>query len=478
MVPFIGRKAELESLSQLTKKKVASLVVIKGRRRIGKSRLIEEFAKGKQFFSFSGLPPTQGTTLQSQLDHFARQLSEQMGLTALSFHDWGDAFTLLSQQTKVGQTIILLDEISWMGSKDPDFLGKLKTAWDVGFKKNPKLILVVCGSVSSWIEKNIISSTGFFGRISLKITLTELSLRESHELLRNLGFRGSAQEEFMILSITGGVPWYMELFNPVISTNENIKKLCFEPDGQLVEEFNHIFHDLFGRRGEICKKIVGSLSTGSKEYADIAENIKYHSSGPLSEYLDDLVMAGFLDRDFTWNLLSKRASRLSRYRLKDNYLRFYLKYISDNQDKIKKGQYKKVSLSSLPGIDSILGFQFENLVLNNRQLIHKKLTLHPDEIAYDNPFFQRKTLTHKGCQIDYMIQNKYGTLFVCEIKFSRNKVGMEVVNDVKEKIVRLKHPKGFAPVPILIHINGVQDDVIDSGYFSEIIDFRDFLFDT
>lgn len=474
MIPFVGRKNELESLSQLTKKKVASLVVIKGRRRVGKSRLVEEFARGKKFLTFSGLAPTEGTTLQSQLDDFSRQLSEQMGTVGLSVNDWGAAFTLLAQQTKTGQAIILLDEISWMGSKDPDFLGKLKTAWDVHFKKNPKIMLIVCGSVSSWIEKNIISSTGFFGRISLKITLGELSLKESHELLRQLGFRCSVQEEFMILSIAGGIPWYMELFNPVVSTSENIKKLCFEPDGQLVTEFNQIFHDLFGRRGEICKKIVDSLSTGSAEYSEIASTIGYQSSGPLSEYLDDLIMAGFLDRDFTWNLLSKKASRLSRYRLKDNYLRFYLKYISENMDKIKKGQYKNMSLSSLPGVDSILGFQFENLVLNNRALIHKKLTLHPDEIVYDNPFFQRKTTARKGCQIDYMIQNKYGTLFVCEIKFSRNRVGMEVINEVKEKIARLKYPKGFAPSPILIHINGVQDEVINSGYFTEIIDFGEF----
>ncbi len=142
---------------------------------------------------------------------------------------------------------------------------------------------------------------------------------------------------------------------------------------------------------------------------------------------------------------------------------------------LKKGQYKKSSLSSFPGIDSIFGFQFENLVLNNRELIQQKLSLRSDEITYDNPFFQRKTTTQKGCQIDYMIQNKYGTLFVCEIKFSRNKIGIDVVRDVQEKIKNLKHPKGFSLNPVLIHVNGVQDDVFDSGYFSEIVDFSDLL---
>ncbi len=475
MVPFIGRREELDKLNQLTKKKMASFVVVTGRRRIGKSRLVEEFAKDKTFFSFSGLVPTQGTTLQSQLDDFARQFAEQTGVSGLKFQDWGAAFTFLAQQVQSKQVVILLDEISWMGSRDPDFLGKLKTAWDLQFKKNPKLILIVCGSVSSWIEKNIVSSTGFLGRISLKITLNELSLTESCRLLRAVGMRASIQEQFMILSITGGVPWYIELFNPSLTTSENIKKLCFDPDGILVDEFNHIFYDLFARRSDLFRKIALSLVTGSKEYSEISESIGYQSSGSLSDYLNDLMMAGFLEQDASWNLVTKKASKLRKYRLRDNYLRFYLKYIQGDIDRIKKGQYKKSSLSSFPGIDSIFGFQFENLVLNNRELIQQKLSLRSDEITYDNPFFQRKTTTQKGCQIDYMIQNKYGTLFVCEIKFSRNKIGIDVVRDVQEKIKNLKHPKGFSLNPVLIHVNGVQDDVFDSGYFSEIVDFSDLL---
>ncbi len=337
MVPFIGRREELDKLNQLTKKKMASFVVVTGRRRIGKSRLVEEFAKDKTFFSFSGLVPTQGTTLQSQLDDFARQFAEQTGVSGLKFQDWGAAFTFLAQQVQSKQVVILLDEISWMGSRDPDFLGKLKTAWDLQFKKNPKLILIVCGSVSSWIEKNIVSSTGFLGRISLKITLNELSLTESCRLLRAVGMRASIQEQFMILSITGGVPWYIELFNPSLTTSENIKKLCFDPDGILVDEFNHIFYDLFARRSDLFRKIALSLVTGSKEYSEISESIGYQSSGSLSDYLNDLMMAGFLEQDASWNLVTKKASKLRKYRLRDNYLRFYLKYIQGDIDRIKKG---------------------------------------------------------------------------------------------------------------------------------------------
>lgn len=355
-IPFVGRKYELGLLNDLSAKKVASLVVIKGRRRIGKSRLVEEFACGKKIFTFTGLAPEEHATAQTQRDEFSRQLSKQTGLPPeVTADDWSKLFQLLGEKVKKGRVVILLDEISGMGSKDPDFLGKLKNAWDLEFKKNSKLILILCGSVSSWIEKNIISNTGFFGRISLKLTLEELLFRDCNELLQKAGFNRSQLERFMILSITGGIPWYLEFINPSYSAIENIKKLCFEKNGLLVDEFKFIFYDLFGRRGEICRKIVEYLARGAAEYNDIVSALDYYSSGSLSEYLDDLVTTGFIRRDFTWSLKTGQDTKLSKFRLRDNYLRFYLKYIAPRLSKIKKSQFTALSISSLPNWDGIIG---------------------------------------------------------------------------------------------------------------------------
>jgi len=269
--PFIGKIKELQDLNLLQRRKLAALVVIKGRRRIGKSRLIEEFAKGKKFIRFEGVAPTRKTKAQDQRQEFARQVQRQLGIPGLQdVKDWGDLFTIVAEATKKEKVIILFDEITWMGSKDPVFLGKLKVVWDQHFKTNPNLILILCGSLSSWIEKNIISSTGFLGRISLKLTLNELSLQECNKLLEMHGFRGSAQEKFMALALTGGVPWYLEQLNPELPISENIRKLCFEPDGLFVDEFKYIFHDLFGKRLKICKKIVEVLKDGAKDYEEIS----------------------------------------------------------------------------------------------------------------------------------------------------------------------------------------------------------------
>ena len=203
---FFGRKHELKLLKGLLKKKSASLAVIQGRRRIGKSRLVEEFGKGYTFYHFTGFPPSATTTKQSQLTEFGLQLSKQTDMPEFASNDWTKMFYLLAEKIKKGRIIVLFDEISWMGSKDPDFLGKLKNAWDVHFKKNPKLVLVLCGSVSSWIEKNILSSTAFVGRISLRLTVEELLLKDCNQFWLQNSHNISAFEKFKVLSVTGGVP--------------------------------------------------------------------------------------------------------------------------------------------------------------------------------------------------------------------------------------------------------------------------------
>ena len=173
---FIGRKKEIQILESLTSKNTASLVVIKGRRRIGKSRLAEEFGKQFKFISIAGNPPIDNENKNYQIYAFGIQLASQLGLHPFKDDDWYDAFVRLADFSKTGRVVILLDEISWMGGTDKSFLGKLKTVWDQYLSKNPELILILCGSVSSWIEKNILSSTGFVGRISAVLDLIELSL--------------------------------------------------------------------------------------------------------------------------------------------------------------------------------------------------------------------------------------------------------------------------------------------------------------
>jgi AAA+ ATPase superfamily predicted ATPase len=474
MSTFVGRRKELNQLNLLLNKKSASLVVVKGRRRIGKSRLIEEFGKSHRIYTFSGVFPNEKTTLQSQLREFGWQLGKALGQPAFNDDDWNDLFLRLAKHTRKGRVIILLDEISWMGSLDSDFLGKLKNAWDLEFKKNPQLILVLCGSVSAWIEKNILNSSGFLGRISLKLTLEELPLFNCNNFWIDKGDDISAYEKFKILSVTGGIPKYLEEMQPNLSAEENIKNLCFDRSGLLFNEFDQIFSDIFSSRSVIYKRIVECLADGKYESEEIYKKLGVDKSGVTSEYLDDLVKSGFLRRDFTWHVVNGKTSKLSRYRVSDNYLRFYLKYILPHKEKIERGGYYDASLLALPGWEGAMGLQFENLVLNNREQILKILQINSSDIVYDNPFFQRKTIRQEGCQVDYLIQTRFDTLYVCEIKFSKHPVKVSVIDEVKEKVRRLKAPRHISRRAVLIHVNGVDEDIVDGRYFSSIINFGQF----
>lgn len=473
---FFGRERELNLLMSLLEKRVASMVVIRGRRRIGKSTLVEEFAKCSNLplFSFQGLAPTQKTTQQSEREVFVEQMAQQ-GIVGVAANDWTHIFHHLAQKVRQGRAVVLLDEISWMGSKDPDFLGKLKMAWDIHLKKNPKLILILCGSVSSWIEEEIIKSSAFLGRISLKFLLGELPLYQCNQFWGKYGKRISSFDKFKFLSITGGVPRYLEELHPNQSAEENIRRLCFQKEGFLFEEFTHIFSDIFGRRSETYEKIVHVLVSGSCELADLYEKLRIEKSGKLSEYLDHLILGGFVVRDRTRTISSAKPSKLSRFRLSDNYLRFYCKWIEPAKERIEADAYDTASFTRVPGWDTIMGLQFENLVLNNRKAIHKLLNISSLQVLWDNPYFQRATKTHPGCQIDYLIHTAHHFCYICEIKFSRHPISKDIIQEMEEKMDRLKVAKHISKVPVLIHVCGVDEEVAESGFFAKIIDFGQLL---
>ena len=469
--PFIGRQKELSKLKQLLDTNVASLVVIKGRRQIGKTRLAMEFGSSMRTVLLSGLAPSSGITAQTQRDHVANLMSRQLGTPLPSSRDWNDLFWHLSHYTQKGRILIVLDEISWMGMGDESFLGKLKSAWDFDFKKNHQLILMLTGSISSWIDENILASTGFVGRITLELNLKELSLDCCNEFWRSLSGKVSAYEKFKFLSVTGGVPRYLEELVPRLPAEENIARFCFQEGGLLVKEFKRIFSDLFQKRSPIYRKIVERLADGPAMRSDICDALGIERGGRVTEYLADLESAGFISQDVMWDIKASKALRTWQYRLKDNYLRFYLKYIGPNLDRIEDGRYKIRPAQWA----SIFGLQFENLILSNRNLVLKLLHIPLENVVWDNPYVQRASRTKRGCQIDYLVQTRDRCLYLCEVKFSQNPIGCEVIEEVEQKIQAITLPRGFSIRPVLIHVNGVTSQLEYEEYFPFTIDFANLL---
>jgi AAA+ ATPase superfamily predicted ATPase len=466
---FIGRKEELRELELLTLKKSSSLVTVQGRRRIGKSTLIEEFAKTKPYFyEFQGLAPRKGLTKQDQLNHFADQIKLKLEEPiSLDFNNWTQAFEFLSKLIKKDPTVILFDEISWMASSDADFVGKLKTAWDTSFKKHSSLILVLCGSVSSWIEYNILNDTDFMGRVSLSLHLKELPLNLLSYFWGKSKNSVSSYEMLELIAITGGIPRYLEELKPRFNATQNIEQLCYHKSGLLFSDFAKIFNDIFDKRAKTYKNIVKTLTHNKLNLKQIASKIKMQKSGTLSHYLADLVLAGFLEKAYIYNFKSG-VSKITYYRICDNYLRFYLRLIEPFQDQILNLTFDFSKIRYLAQWEQTMGYQFESTLLNNTHIIFNLLGIQKRSLVWAGSFIQVKNSKNKGgCQIDFLIHTKEQTIYVCEFKF-RKRIGTEVIQDVKNKIKVLKCPRYLSIRKVLIYEGGLVERVRNEEFFDYI----------
>ncbi len=425
------------------------------------------------YLKISGLAPRKNMTNRDQLKYFCEVLAERMGWKGVSAKNWMAAFQHLGRAIaeKGGRRmIVLLDEISWMGAYDADFPGYLKDAWDDNFKKNANLIFVLCGSVSSWIQHNILDSTGFVGRISLELQISELPASDCVKFWRQAAGGVSSREIFDMLSVTGGVPRYLEEIDPVLTTDENIRRLAFIKSGTLFKDFTRIFNDVFGKKSAAKQKILRTMTHGAKTLSEISIALGKTRNGHLSEALEELELAGFIERDQSLNPETGEPSKIDRYRIRDNYTRFYLRFIEPYSSMIRSGAFKFASLDALPGWDSIKGLQFENLVVNNVQPIITVLGLERSLVLSAAPY--RKVPPRRdsgadqihGCQIDLLIQLKQA-MYVVEIK-RRECIDASVVEEVKEKVSRLPNPRSLSVRPVLVYDGRLSPAVNEDGYFS------------
>ena len=442
MRSFLGREREIELFRGLRRKAVSSLVVVRGRRRIGKSTFVRHCAKDfDHFFAFEGLPPRPNQTAADQLSAFAERLSRDTSLPRLALESWPQAFQLLSSVLPSrGWTVLLLDELSWMGIGDPDFAGHIKAAWDNDWSRRDRLIVVLCGSVSTWIERNILNSTGFVGRVAHEFDLGPLPLSACNGFWR--GRRVSAEEKLTMLAVTGGVPRYLEEIDPKRSAEENIKRMCFEPGALLLREFEEVFSDIFGRRTSTYRRVVKALVNGPCTVSEVSAALKQGRGGTLAAALGELTKAGFVSEDVGFDPATGGARRASRFRLSDNYLRFYLKYVAPKKRRVEQGLLRSVAVERLTGWNTVLGLQAENLVLSSLPDLWRASGL--DDVAFEHvgPYNQRATKRRQGCQID-LLARRAGRVYVFEVKF-RRKIPASTAAEVDEKVARLELPRSIS----------------------------------
>jgi AAA+ ATPase superfamily predicted ATPase len=472
---LIGRTPELKALLGTKDKKTASFVVLWGRRRIGKSSLAEEFGSTfAKFYQFQGLGPREGQTNRDQLNYFSEKLQEYFALPQMKLRTWSEAFTVLSSQCQSDSVCILLDEISWLGGKDKDFAGRLKIAWDTQFKKNPKLVLVACGSVSAWIQKNILMQTDFVGRISLSIFLKELSISESNQFWTRNGLKIGIAEKLHALLLTGGVPKYLEEVAEPTPIAQQMARKCFTNSGFFFREFDRVFSDIFGRRTRSLRKLVQALTTQRLTASALARKLKKPLNGKFLEALDHLVISGFVERS---NVFTPDGTMTDKvfYRVRDNYLRFYLRMIAPRKRVIEQGHVIALRGEDLPGWTTFIGQQFENLVYASLHQIFELLGINASRMVSSGAYIQSKNSRNKvGCQIDLLIHEQKLQYYICEIKSGVISTSLE--REVQQKIAAVRFPRAASIRPVLICAS-IEEQVRKQleETFYKIITFEDLL---
>ena len=467
---FVGRKDILADLETLWRKRTSSIVACRGRRRIGKSTLFREFSRqtADAYIEIEGLPPSAEMTNQKELDHFAAMLADQTDVEYRSPVRWYEAFSMLERAIDDSKkTVIMLDEISWMGKYDDTFPGVLRSAWESLFHRHDRLILVVCGSVSSWIQKNILNNTGFTGRFSRDYVLPELSLDECAEFWDRKRNRVDDREIFDVLSVTGGVPRYLEEIDPSLSADENIRRMCFTPNALLRDDFTKIFNVVFGPNAVMKRRILECLSDGPLSVSELSESLGVERSGSISDHLDDLEVAGFVAEDAGIDPSTGRESRRIRYRVSDNYTRFFLRYIQPNARTIDNGSFRFNALETLRGWEVMLGLQFENLVVGNLTKLLEKVGFGNALLKSAAPYRQSATKRRKGCQVDLLLQAERK---VCVVEIKRKAmIGREVEDEVEQKIRALALGKDVSVRTALVYAGELSKSVEADGYFDYLV---------
>jgi len=463
---FLGRAKEIQILSELYTRKEAALITIYGRRRIGKSTLVEKFYQDKPHWHFEGL---EDLSLQDQINSFLRDLSRHTNNSLhskLRLSSWSEVFDyttpiLKGQKRKL---VIFIDEYQWLASNQSKMTSLIKKYWDQFWKKE-NILLILCGSVASYMLKNVIRSKALYGRIDAEINLGPLEPQETISFLKG---KRSLCEILDYNLVLGGVPKYWEEINYNQSFEQNISRLFLQPTGFLFQDYKKIFYSQY-RKHLVYEKILTFLQQGPKTLEEISSKLHKNSGGGIKFYLENLVAAQFIDvwTPFDKNLISK----LKKYKISDEYLGFYLKYIKPNQKLIQMGQYQNLFERLIkPSWNVWRGIAFESFCLKNAAFLAKIMGF-ADKVLGFGPVFKRG---QSGFQIDLLFKRSDKTITMCEMKYHQHPIDGLVIAETEKKLKNFKINRGYTLEKALIAPNGVDTSVKKSDYFHHIIEMEQF----
>lgn len=446
MDKLIGRERECEELEWAVKSQRSELVILYGRRRVGKTFLVRRFFNDTYSFHYVGAHKQKKEIQLQNFKEALERFSGDKGIPALN--SWHEAFQHLADylnHCSENRKIVFFDEMPWMDSKGSEFVDELEYFWANWVQNRDDIVFIACGSATNWMKEKLEENQGgLHNRITHRIYLRPFYLDECKAYLEDHGFEWNDYQILQCYMIFGGVPYYLSLLRPHLSLPENVDALIFRRGGDLSDEFKELYNALFSKADRYIS-IVKQLAKKREGFTrNEIESATGFSGGGLTKMLDNLERCDFIVSYAQFG----NKSKMTLYRMADFYTLFYFRYVEDNRSRDE--QYWQHHHTDR-GVESWEGFTFEEICL--RHLPQIKYGLGISGMATESSswrFVAKKEDSRNGAQVDLVIKRADRIIHLVEMKFSENPYTI-----TKEYEERLQHRKA-----LFIEATGTTHNVV------------------
>lgn len=470
---IVGRKREMEELRNLYESNKAEFVAIYGRRRVGKTFLVKEMFQDKMTFYHSGLSPfdkERKISMRDQLEAFYASL-QRYGMEESSCpKSWMEAFRLLGElldQIDDGKRqLIFIDELPWMDTPRSKFLMAFEHFWNTWGAWHDRVMLIVCGSATSWMLDNLINSKGgLYDRLTWQIKLSPFTLGECKEFFNAKNIMLSTYDIVECYMILGGIPYYLNYLQRGKSIAQNIDLLFFDRNAKLASEFQRLFGSLFVNPDDYMK-IVRLLAKRHTGYTrdEITSNLGMTSGGTFTRMLESLVASDFIVSYHPFGISQKEI----RYKLSDSFCLFYLRFVDGHN---RQDESFWLHHQNAPQLNAWRGLAFEQVCFAHVFKIKKALGVE-GVASSESALIIRGDEEKRGAQIDMLIVRDDRVVNLCEMKFLSKAFEPKTEDEqtLRERIATVQELLSFKHTVHLTLVTtvGLKANV-HSGVFQHII---------
>lgn len=447
---FIGRETELAFLQDKYEEETGQLIVLYGRRRVGKTETLREFCKGKPHIFYSC---TQ-TTDRVQLSKFSGQVFREdipAKRYISEFADWESAFrSVLDLPYGEAKKLLVIDEFPYMCKGNKSIPSILQNLWDAELKDS-NVMIILCGSAMSFIEKELLAEKNpLYGRATGIYKMKEMGFYDAIKFFPEY----SAKDKVLAYSILGGIPHYLRQFRPNLSIAENIKKNILTKGCVLYSEVDFLLHQEL-RETPIYNSLIEAVALGNTKLNEISQKSLVEDTSKTSVYLRNLIELGIIEREFSVDAKIKEQANSNRgtYRLTDNFFRFWYAFGFTNFSQLEDGDVDGVyEYVIAPALHEFASFSFEDVCKEFVKELQKKNAL-PFRYAKMGRWTGKTTLRDKNAsnglrvgetEIDLLaIGREEKEYLVGECKFKKDPFSYSEYLNTKTKLTPLQEKAEF-----------------------------------